>query len=89
MVMNLPASLGGARDVGSVPELVRSPGVGTGNSLQYSFLGNSRDRDPSRLQSMELQASDTTKYTHTHKHTPRETHAHGKKGMLKLRDAET
>ena len=42
--MNVPASSGGARDMGSIPELVRSPGVGTGNSLQYSSLGNSMDR---------------------------------------------
>ena len=44
--MNVPASSGGARDMGSIPELVRSPGVGTGNSLQYSSLGNSMDRGP-------------------------------------------
>ena len=72
--MNPPASSGGARDVGSIPELVRSPGVGTGNSLQYSSLGNSMDRDPGRLQSMELQASDTTKHTHTQTQTQRHTH---------------
>ena len=27
-------------DVGSIPELGRSPGEGNGNSFQYSFLGN-------------------------------------------------
>ena len=31
---------GGARDLGSIPGLVRSPGGGHGNPLQYSCLGN-------------------------------------------------
>ena len=31
VVKNLPASAGDARDVGSIPELGRSPGVGNGN----------------------------------------------------------
>ena len=38
---NLPANAGG---VGSVPGLGRAPGEGNGNSLQYSCLGNPRDR---------------------------------------------
>ena len=34
-----------AGDPGSIPELGRSPGEGTGNPLQYSFLpGNFMDR---------------------------------------------
>ena len=33
-----------AGDVGSIPELERSPGVGNGNPLQYSCLENSMDR---------------------------------------------
>ena len=41
MVKNLPADTG---DAGSVPGLGRSPGVGNGNPLQYSFLENSMDR---------------------------------------------
>ena len=41
-VKNLPAS---ARDVGSIPGWGRSPGVGNGNPLQYSCLGNSMDRE--------------------------------------------
>ena len=44
MVKNLPASAGDARDVGSIPGLVRSPGVGNGNLLQYSCLENSMAR---------------------------------------------
>ena len=31
-------------DMGSTPELGRSPGAGNGNSLQYSCLENPRDR---------------------------------------------
>ena len=33
-----------AGDLSSVPELGRSPGVGNGNPLQYSCLGNPMDR---------------------------------------------
>ena len=35
---------GDAGDLGSVPGLGRSPGVGNGNPLQYSCLENSMDR---------------------------------------------
>ena len=41
MVKNLPR---GARDLGSIPGLGRSPGEGNGNPLQYSCLENSMDR---------------------------------------------
>ena len=44
VVKNLPANAGDAGDVGSIPELGRSPGGGHGNPLQYSRLGNPRDR---------------------------------------------
>ena len=40
-VKNPPANAG---DMGSVPDLGRSPGEGSGNPLQYSFLGNPIDR---------------------------------------------
>ena len=33
-----------AGDTGSIPESGRSPGVGNGNPLQYSFPENSMDR---------------------------------------------
>ena len=36
VVKNLPANAGDARDSGSIPGSRRSPGVGNGNSLQYS-----------------------------------------------------
>ena len=41
MIKNPPANVG---DVGSFPELRRSPGVENGNPLQYSCLGNSMNR---------------------------------------------
>ena len=44
VVKNLPANAGDTRDVGSIPGSGRSPGVGNGNLLQYSCLGNTRDR---------------------------------------------
>ena len=44
MVKNLPASVGGERDSDSIPRSGRSPGVGNGNPLDYSFLENSTDR---------------------------------------------
>ena len=44
VVKNLPANAGDARDVGLIPGLGRSPGVGNGNPLQNSCLENSMDR---------------------------------------------
>ena len=52
VVKNLPANAGDARDMGSIPELGRSPGGGNGNSLQYSCLGKPMDEEPGELQSM-------------------------------------
>ena len=45
VVKNPPANAGDARDMGSVPWSVRSPGEeGNGNPLQYSCLENPVDR---------------------------------------------
>ena len=41
MVKNPPANSG---DAGSIPGSGSSPGEGNGNKLQYSCLGNPRDR---------------------------------------------
>ena len=41
VAQNPPANAG---DLGSIPELGRSPGEGNGDPLQYSCLGNSMDR---------------------------------------------
>jgi len=44
VVENSAANAGYVRDVGLIPGLGRSPGVGNGNLLQYSCLENSMDR---------------------------------------------
>ena len=44
MVKNLPANAGDSGDAGSIPGSGRSPGGGSGNPLQYSYLKNSMDR---------------------------------------------
>ena len=49
VVKNLPVNAG---DTDSIPGLGRSPGEGSGNPLQYSYLENSMDRG---LQSIESQ----------------------------------
>ena len=48
-----------ARDAGSHTESGRSPGVGNGNLLQYSFLKNSMDKEPDGLRSMGSQELNT------------------------------
>ena len=40
VVKNLPANAGDTGDTGSIPGSERSPGVGNGNPLQYSYLEN-------------------------------------------------
>ena len=45
VVKNPPANAGVERDMGSIPGSRRSPGVGNGNSLQYSCLKNLMDRE--------------------------------------------
>ena len=44
VVKNTPASIGDTRDVGSIPGLERSPGVGSTHPLQRSCLENPMDR---------------------------------------------
>ena len=48
VVKNLPANAGDVRDVGLVPEPGRSPGIGNGNPLQYSYLENPMARGAER-----------------------------------------
>ena len=52
VVMNPPASAGDASDVGLIPGLGQSPGVGNGNPLHYSCLGNPMGRGAQRATSM-------------------------------------
>ena len=79
VLQNPSASAEDARDVGSIPGLGRSPGVGNSNPLQYSCLENSTDRGvwPSAVLgvakcqtrlSTHTHTVDT--HTHTHTHTP-------------------
>ena len=44
MIKNLPASVGGERDAGSIPKSEIPPGGGHGNPFQYSCLENPMDR---------------------------------------------
>ena len=44
VVKSPPANAGNTRDSSSITELGRSPGVGSGNPLQYSCLEISMDR---------------------------------------------
>ena len=44
VVKTPPANAGGARDVGLIPGLGRSPGVGNDNPVQCSCLENPMDR---------------------------------------------
>ena len=66
VVKNLPANAEDTRDMGLISGSGRSPGVGSGNSLQYSCLENSMDRgtwwDTVHEVAKEL---DTTEHTHS------------------------
>ena len=44
VVKNPSANVEDARDADSIPGSGRSPGVGNGNPLQYSCLGNSMEQ---------------------------------------------
>ena len=55
MVKNSPTKAGDVRDVGSVPGLEGSPGVGHGNPLQFLAWRIPWTEEPAWLQSMESQ----------------------------------
>ena len=59
MVKNLPANVEDVRDVGSISEGGRSPGVGNSNPLQYSCLENSMDKGTWRAIVHEVAKSQT------------------------------
>ena len=70
VVKNPPANAGDARDVDSIPESGRSPGVGNDNLIHYSYLEDSMDRgdwqaifSPGGCKKL-----DTTEHTHPHTH---------------------
>ena len=51
MVRNLPVNAGDARDVGSIPGLERSPGVGSGNHSSILAWRIPWTEEPGGLQS--------------------------------------
>ena len=63
VVTNPPAK---ARDVGLIPGLGRSPGVGNGNALQYSCLENPMDRGAWGATVHGVSKSHTQLSMHTH-----------------------
>jgi len=65
-VKNLPVTAGDTRHVGLIPESGRSPGVGNGNSLQYSCLGNPMDRGAWRATAHRVSKSQTQLSMCTH-----------------------
>ena len=64
---NPPANAGDTRDMGSIPGSGRSPGGGNGNPLQYSCLGNPRDRGNWQVIVHRVGKSDTTEPTYMHR----------------------
>ena len=73
VIKNPPAHAGDTRDAGLISGLGRAPGVGNGNSLQYSHLENSMDRGAWQASESQTQLRDeartlmhTCAYTHTH-----------------------
>ena len=70
MIKSLPASAGGARDVGSNPGSGICPGEGNGNPLQYSCLKNPMDRGAWWAIVQRVAESDMTEQLNTDTHSP-------------------
>ena len=68
VVKNPPANAGDARDPSLIPGSGRSSGVGNGNTLQYSCLGNSMNRGDWWATVHRVPELDTTKWLNTHTH---------------------
>ena len=65
-VKNLLANARDPRDAGSILGSERPPGVGNGNPLQYSCLGNLMHRGACWATVHWVAESDTTERMHTH-----------------------
>ena len=75
-VKNLPANARDIRDMGLIPGLGRSARREHGNPLQYSYLGNPKDRGAWRAMVHRVAKSQTwlkwlNTHTHTHTHSRR------------------
>ena len=59
-------------DLGSIPRLGRSPGVGNGNPLQYSCLENPMERGGwwATVHGVTKSWTRLSRHAHTHTHTP-------------------
>ena len=69
LVKNPTANAGDSRNAGSIVGSGRSPGVGNGNPLQYSYPENSMDRGTWQGIVHRVTKSRTQLKTHTHIHT--------------------
>ena len=69
MVKNPPANAEDVGDAGLFPGSGRSPGVGNGNPLQYSYLENPMDRGAwwAIVHRVAKSQSDKTEATYTHR----------------------
>ena len=63
VVKKPPADAGDIRDTGSIPGSGRSPRVGNGNPLQYSYLENPMDRGARCATIHRVAESDVTEAT--------------------------
>ena len=80
VVKNPPANAGDTRNMGSIPGLGRSPGVGNGYPLHYSCLRNPMDRGAWWVTVHGVAESDMTEHTHTH--TTQHKHCVGQAGAV-------
>ena len=75
VVKKQPANAGAARDMDSIPGSGRSLGVGNGNPLQYSCLGNPTEISGAwRVTVHGVAKSRTQRNAHAHTHTHTHTH---------------
>ena len=65
VVKNPPANAGDTGDMGSIPGSGRSPGIGNGNPLQYSCLGNPMARGAWQVTVQSSRQSDLTEHIRT------------------------